>query len=545
MADSTYTVSRRKLLRYASYATGASLLAACQLGPVGDGAVRTSAPTSSGAVKRGGTLIVGAAEPATLENTLALPALTARYLYEIYDRLVELDFTAEVPFPPQIPGLATSWTISPDGTIYTFKLRQGVTFHDGTPFDAAALKFNLDRIRDPNFPYYYQRGAGATSFVFGRVAETVVVDPSTVRIQLSEPFGNFIDALMRKEASFASPESIKRLGNEKNGESPVGTGPFKFVQREPGSKVVFARNASYWGGAPPLDQVIVRVISEPTAAVSALLSKEVHFINTVPPDSVGLIESHPDFAVVRANVPSNFVVMYNMRQQPMNDVRVRQALNYALDRETYIRDIMKGLAKPAKAFFSPNGPVYNPDLKGYSYDIDKAKALLREAGLESGFSFTLLAGSAESTRNAAVFIKDSLAKVRVNVDLQLIEPNALSATMSREGTKPGVGGVFWSWDSDNAFNFDRFFSSAFGPPNGVNWGFYGNPAVDKLIADAARTPDKAERIKIYQNAERLIADDAAFLFFYYAVEVRAYQKKLHWTSANNITFTLRNAWLDD
>src|SRR5688572_30488604 len=268
-------LTRRRFISYASAATVGGVLAACQVGsPPGANAPSGAAPRK----KAGGTVVVAHAAVGTLENSLNLGSPTPRYLYEIYDRLVYQDLTKEVDAPPFVPGLAESWTISPDAKAYTYKLRQGVTFHDGTPFDADAVKFNIDRLSQKSHPFYYERGAAATAVGWGRVAETVVVDKYTVRLQLKTPYSQLNDLIARAEFSLASPENIKKLGNDKNGESPVGTGPFIFKEHSPGQRLVLDKNPKYWGGAPTIDQLIVRTISEPAAAVSALLAGEVHLV---------------------------------------------------------------------------------------------------------------------------------------------------------------------------------------------------------------------------------------------------------------------------
>jgi peptide/nickel transport system substrate-binding protein len=529
-------------LKYASYAAAGTVLAGCQVGPAtGPGA---SPGGATPAAKKGGTLIVGSAAVGTLENSLNLGTPTPRYLYEIYDRLVNQDLSIDATTPPIGPGLATSWEISPDATVYTFKLRQGVNFHDGTPFDADAVKFNIERVTKKDHPFYYERGAGATSVGWGRVAAVEAVDKYTVRLRLKEPYSQLLDLIWRAEYSIASPDNIKNLGNEKNGESPVGTGPFKFASHQSGTKLVLDRNPNYFGGAPIIDQLVVRVINEPSALVSALLAGEVHLVaDRVPPDIAKSLEADPRVKVQVGKIPGTNNVNLNKRHGVFRDKRARQAVNYAIDRETYVRDILKGYGIPAKSLFAPSARAYDANAKGYTYDPDRARALLREAGLDGGFNVTFWAGQ---TTASAVYVKDQLGKFKINVKLELFETPTLSSTANRDGTREGVDGIFWGWNTNPPQNFDRYFPTATQPPNGVNWGFYSNPEVDRLVQQASRTINPDERLKIYRQADVILTEDAPWIFTDHGpLDPRISVKNLTWYSAHEYNYTVRNAYFTE
>jgi peptide/nickel transport system substrate-binding protein len=540
MIDTRNRLSRRKLLKYASFAAAGSVLASCQVVPGGT----ASSPGESPAKKIGGTLIVGSAAVGTLENSLNLGTPTPRYLYEIYDRLVNQDLSVAAATPPIGAGLATSWEISPDASTYTFKLRQGVTFHDGTPFDADAVKFNIERLTKKDHPFYYERGAGATAVGWGRVAEVIAVDKYTVQLKLKSPYSQLIDLIWRAEYSIASPDNIKKLGNDKNGESPVGTGPFKFVEHQPGVKLTLAKNPNYFGGTPVIDQLVVRVVNEPAALVSALLAGELHLIaDRVTPDVAKSLQSNPNVKIQVGKIPGTNNVNLNKKSGVFTDKRVRQAVNYAIDRETYVRDILNGYGVPAKSMFATSALAYDPAAKGYNYDLEKAKALLRDAGLSGGFNVTFWAGN---TVPSAVYVKDQLAKIGINVKLELFEAATLSSTANKEGTRPGVDGIFWGWNTNPPQNFDRYFPTSTQPPNGVNWGFYSNPEVDKLVDQAARTIDVAERVKVYQRADVILTEDAPWLYIDHGpLDPRTSVKNLNWVSANEFNYTVRNAYFTE
>ncbi len=558
-------LKRRRFLSLATVglasAAVAPLLAACGQAPAppsgaspaaGTGETKSSATqaasaqasASSPAPKPGGTLVIAVqTDPGVLEPSLNLGGDTQRALIEIYDRLVNEDLSVEAPVAPMKPGLAAKWTASTDSLQYTFNLRQGVKFHDGTPLDANAVKFNIDRLTQPNSQFYYARGSGVTKIVYGKVASTEVVDPLTVRVQLSEPYADFPDALSLPIGSYGNPETIKKYGNEGHPAHASGTGAFKFVEHQKGVKLVMARNPDYWGGAPPLEQVVWRPIPEPTAAVSALLSGEVQLVTYAQADSIEMLKGRPELAIKMANVPLNVFWGFNMREKPFNDKRVRQALNYAVDRETYTRDILKGLAAPATSVFGPSMIAYEPSLKRYSYDLDKARSLLREAGLEQGFSFKMQTIKSLGYDQLALYVKDNLAKLRINVEVELFEQATFAANLNKEGPKPGVGAFGWSFNCNPPFNLNRFFTSAFAPPNGANFGFYANPEVDQMLGKIARTIDRDERINLYRKLDAILTEDAPWLYLYYPIEPRVSTKKLTWVSANSFLYTLRNASL--
>ena len=187
--------------------------------------------------------------------------------------------------------------------------------------------------------------------------------------------------------------------------------------------------------------------------------------------------------------------------------------------------------------------AYGPNLKGYSYDLDKAKALLREAGLENGFTFKLQTAKSNGYDQLALYAKDQLAKLNITVETEFFETQTMSANANKEGTLPGVGAIGWSWNANPPFNFDRFFTSSFGPPNGVNFGFYSNPEVDKGLEEVAKTIDREARLNLYRKLDAIVTEDAAWAFFYHPIEPRITTNKLTWVNANSNWYTLRNASL--
>ena len=230
---------------------------ACRSQADGGQAGRPDAPA---AAKPGGTLVAGwDSDPGALDNNLDRGAVTRTLLHMVYDRIVERDISVKADFPPFGPGLATSWEVSPDAKVYTFKLRQGVKFHDGTPCDAEAIKFNIERNWNPSHPLLLTRPAPARTPSATRTwTRSRWWTRSTVRVTHKTPFADFLNVLAFGTYSIGSPTQIQKVGNDEFGNQPVGTGPFKYVSRERGVKMVFEKNPDYWGGAPALDGFIIR-----------------------------------------------------------------------------------------------------------------------------------------------------------------------------------------------------------------------------------------------------------------------------------------------
>ena len=494
------------------------------------------------AAKPSGTLVMATnTEVGPLENSLNLGGDTQRCLLDVYDRLVQEDLSVDSPIPPLVPSLATAWTSTPDGSAWTFTLRQGVTFHDGSPFNADAVKFNIERLTKPDHEFYFERGAGATKIVYGNIASVDVVDPHTVRMNMSKPYSNLPDALSLPIASMANPAVIKQYGNNDHPAHASGTGPYKFVSQEKGVKLVLEANPNYWGGPVPLQQIIIRPIAETTAAASALLSGEIQMFATRDSDAVEPLRSNAGLEFKTANMPLSNPWIFNLAEKPFDDKRVRQALNWAVDRETYAKTILKGLAQPSKSVFGPSMAAFDPALAGYTYNPDKAKALLAEAGFPNGFSFKMATARSNGLDQLALYVKDNLAKIAVNVEVELFEANTFAANANKDGIKPGIGALGWSWIGNPPFNFDRFFTAAFAPPNGANWGAYKSDKVEELLAQVGKTSDREERLKLYRQLDAQIVEDAPWLFLMHPGEVRVSSKKLTWVSANATFFTLRNA----
>src|SRR5436305_10542381 len=303
---------------------------------------------AAGAPPRDAIVIGLVAEPVTMDPPQITDLNSARVTKRIFEGLVG----QELGSYKLVPGLAQSWDISRDGLIYTFRLRPNVAFHDGTPFNAEAVKFVFERQLNDKGPYYATGTYPYVKGFLGNVAGVEVLDASTVQIKLKAPLTPFLQYLAHQSLFMFSPESLKKHGKDivKN---PVGTGPFKLETWEPGVKVVLARNDQYWGGAPRVRQAIYVPIIEAQARLAAIKTGEIDLTMDVPPDSLDSLRKDPNITVAESNSSAVWYIALNTRHAVLKDTRVRQAMHYAINNEAIIRDILKGTAIVSSGPMSP------------------------------------------------------------------------------------------------------------------------------------------------------------------------------------------------
>lgn len=320
-------------------------------------------------------LIVGQiAEPQSLDPHTVTATNDFRILVNIYDGLVRYkDGTLEVE-----PALAESWTISDDGKTYTFKLRQGVRFHDGSDFNAEAVKFNFDRMLKEDHPFY-NTGPFPLSFNFSSIDAVNVLDEHTVEFKLKEPFAPFLSNLAYPTGLIVSPEAVKKYGKE-FGRHPSGTGPFKFAEWQSGQRVVVERNPDYWDTAPALEAVVFRPITDANTRVAEMMAGGLDVMVEVPPDNLATFKQDANFAVAEQAGPHVWFTILNAKSGPFADKKVRQAANYAVNKQGLVDNVLQGSATVAAGPIPPAFNWVENKTEPYPYDPEKAKALLAEAG---------------------------------------------------------------------------------------------------------------------------------------------------------------------
>ncbi|WP_129222098.1 ABC transporter substrate-binding protein [Lichenibacterium ramalinae] len=460
-----------------------------------------------------GTLIWGMpAETDTLDPHATGGWGTYQITYQIFEGLVKEDLTKpNAATPPIVPGLATSWDISDDGLVYTFHLRQGVKFHDGTPFDAAAVKFNFDRFWNESSPDFYKKAKAFVIAYTKWIRSVDVIDPMTVKITLTAPNYQWLRQGLQSygQPLMVSPASVKQFGNEGVALHPVGTGPFRFVQRDQGVKTVIERNDAYWGAKAKLDRVIFRPLQDPATRVNALENDEVQMITTPPWDEIERLTGEGFVLSTNNNAPYINYMHLNFKNPALQDVRVRKAINMAIDRAGITKEIMHGTGRPEGGMLSPGTDAYDPQFKGSAYDPEGAKKLLAEAGVKDlKLVFELPQyGTGELVET---WIQRDLKKVGIDVELRKYEWVTYLGKWAG-GMSPDVAmnEIGWGMSTPAWIGVVSRCDSA--PPGGINSGYYCNPEVDKLLDQAIVTRDPAAAKDIYQKVNRIITDDAAFV----------------------------------
>ena len=498
--------TRRDMLKAAGITLAATSLPGLSLFP---------ASAMAQEVPQGGTLVVGlVAEPTSLDPGQLTDINSMRLVRNIYDGLTGFEpgtFTI-------VPALAESWEIADDGLTYTFALRDGVTFHDGTPFNADAVKFGFDRMLDPEHPYHDTGPFPFASFYFGAIDEIEVVDDLTVTMKLKQPYAPLLNTLAVACGFISSPEAVMAAGNDYN-QSPVGTGPFKFVSWEHNQRVTLEGNADYFDGAPALQNLVFRPIVEEQTRLTELLSGGVNFIVDVPPDNIAQLKEDPAFQFVEQDGPHIWWVTINTQMAPFDDVRVRQALNYAVNKEAIVSEILQNTGAPAHTVVPPAIEwAYNPDAQSYPYDPEKAKQLLAEAGYPDGFETTFWvtdSGSGmQSPKTMAEAIQADLHAVGITTTIEVAEWGAyLNLYNGGMGDKAGLAEMSWMFDTGDPHTvLPLNFSSDGYPPNGFNTGLYVNERVDELMQEAAVSLDQEERGALYKEVQEITSEEAPWIF---------------------------------
>ncbi|SIT06671.1 ABC transporter substrate-binding protein [Paracoccus saliphilus] len=458
-----------------------------------------------------GVLFVGQiAEPKSLDPAAVTAANDFRIVVNIYDGLVRYaDGSLEVE-----PALAESWDISDDGLEYVFHLREGVTFHDGTPFNAEAVKFNFDRMLDEEHPFH-DTGPFPLAFFFSAIESVEAVDDLTVKMVLNEPFAPLLSNLAYPTGLIVSPAAVE-AGGADYGRNPVGTGPFKFAEWRSNELVAVEKNPDYWDGAPPLDAVVFRPVTDANTRTAEMLAGGLDVMVEVPP--VSLSEFRNDnYRILEAAGPHLWFLILNTKEGPFADKLVRQAANYAINKEALVNDILEGTAEVAAG---PTPPAfawaYNDELEPYPHDPEKAKALLAEAGVESpSVTFYVTEGGSGMLDPIAMgtAIQADLAAVGFDVTIETYEWNTFLGEVNPglEG-KADMAEMAWMTNDPDTLPFLALRTDAWPDKGGFNSGYYSNPKVDELLNKARVSTSQEERADLYKQMQEIVYEDAPWVF---------------------------------
>ncbi len=451
----------------------------------------------------GSVIAAIAGEPDQLDPHKTSAYFSFEVLENVFDTLVEPDADLEMR-----PALAQSWEVSPDQLAWTFHLRRGVTFHDGSPFTAADVVYSYRRIIDEQLTNVDK---------FSAVTGIDARDPFTVVIRVKQPTPN----LLTNIGGFKGMAIVSRR-NVESGQiatHPIGTGPFSFVGQKSGDSITLKANPSYWGGAPKIPGVTFRFISEPSTALSALQAGEVDWTDSIPPQRVTQLRE--DDSLHLAVTPSNdyWYLALNEAREPWSDVRVRQAIAYGIDRDAIVTATSYGTAV-ANQLAIPEGNPWYTAYHRYDYDVEKAKALLAEAGVQDTDLDMLVTSEYPETVTAAQIIADNLAPLGITVTIRTVD----FATWLDEQNTGNFDMLMMGWLGN--IDPDDFYYAQHHTNGTSNAQKFSDREVDRLL-DAGRVETNHQtRQDVYAAAATLIADKVSYIFLYNPSVIQAWSTAL-------------------
>lgn len=446
-----------------------------------------------------------ALEPPVLDPTAgAAEAIDIVVYQNIFEGLTQIDQHGAVQ-----PDLATSWTISDDGLNYTFALHDGVTFHDGTSFDANDVKFSFDRINAPD-------SLNAHKEFFADIDSVTVVDPLTVSITLKKPSGQFLFDIGRGDAVIVAPESAAN-----NATQPIGTGPFAFVQWDKGSRVVLERYEPYWGKRTELSKASFVFIADTAAMTNALLSGDIDGVNNFDSAAVAVFKADPRFKVLVGTTEGETVLSTNNKRPPFDKLQVRQAIAHAIDRKALIDGATNGYGVPIGSHFAPHHPYYVDLTNTYPYDPAASKKLLAEAGYPDGFTTTVKLPPVAYAQLSGQILASQLAAVGIKLTLINVEwAQWLDEVYSKHDFDLSIIAHVEPFDIGIYAKPDYYFG-------------YDNPRFNALIETLNGTTDDAKRKALAIQAQTILAQDAVNGYLFELPQIGVWNTKLEgmWPNA--------------
>jgi peptide/nickel transport system substrate-binding protein len=457
-------------------------------------------------------IVLTGSDASTFDPHFCTDSATEIFNKNMYNNLLRFNSEMEL-----VPDLAESWSVSEDNLTWTFKLRQGVKFHDGTPFNAESVKVSFERVLNPD------TGSPRRS-VMEIIDKVEVVDESTVNITTKTPCGSLLQQLAHPVAAIISPTALDTYGEEYSSH-PVGTGPFKFVEWKIGEELVLERNEDYFDNPPQVAKVYFRVVPEDATRSLLLESGSADIAMRLPVTEVERLEGNAEISISESDTVMTMYVALNNNKGALKDARVRQALNYAVDKSVIVNDILGGLATVADAPISPYTWGY-ASIGTYPYDVEKAKQLLDEAGYANGLELELWTPVGRYLMDTQVSenLQAQWAEAGINVKIRQWEFQALMSEVKKGefdmvllGWSPSTG------DADQGL-YPVFHSSQWPPAS--NRAHYSNATVDKLLEDAKLEVDSEKRAELYKQAQQIITDEAVWTFLYYPKQALAFRSNI-------------------
>jgi peptide/nickel transport system substrate-binding protein len=492
--------------------------------------VVTTATFAGPSARRGGILRVGLnADPPNMDPHQSTAAVDRQVFQNLFDKLVDLNQDLEI-----VPMLATSWTIADGGRTYTFRLRPNVVFHDGTAFNAEAVKYNFERMLD--------RTWGSNRFnEVSLITSVTAVDNLTVRIALEKSFSPFLSILSDRAGMMVSPTAARRLGRDFARE-PVGTGPYKFVEKRPQERIVLERFDRHWDRtAGNVDRIIYRPFTDENARLANLRADELDIIDVPPARDVPALRTDSKIRLMERSSLGWQGMWINVTAAPLSNKALRQALNAAIDRRTVVRVVFGETVTPGNGPFPPGMFTHSVPANSRvpERNLDLARQKLREGGQPNGFAFTLKVTPGREPQQVAQVIQSMVADVGIRVNVEIVEFGTLLAQHDAGQFQASLLG--WSGRPDPDANIYGFFVTG----GALNNSKYSNPRIDALL-DAARILTTTEqRRRAYAEIMTILSDDLPYLFMWWPKDYKPVGPKLQgYVQIPDGMMRLRHVWLN-
>jgi peptide/nickel transport system substrate-binding protein len=429
--------------------------------------------------------------------------------------------------------LAESWTL-PDPKTVIFKLRQGVKFHDGTDFDAEAVKFNFDRMQNPE----------TKSVRTGEIASiqnAEVVDKQTIKLNLKRPDAALLATLTDRAGMMISPEAVKKFGADLQ-RNPVGTGPFQFVEWVKDDHLSLKRFDDYWDktAGPYLDGIRFRPIPDDTVKTQSLIGGEIDVMDYVAPRDVAMLKGNSSVVEVDVESVATFNYQLNTTRAPFDNRALRLAVAHGLDTEAITKGVWLGVGVASNGPIAPSSWAYDPSIPAIKRDAAKVKQYLTEGGKPDGFTFTCTTNNVPINVQEAEAMKAQFAEVGITMDVQLVD----SARLQADGNTKSFDMISYQWSGrpDPDGNTFQFFKTQ--PGSGLNWAGYSNPKVDEILDKSREVADQAERKKLFSELVKTLQEDSPWIFIIHPVEPKAFSPKVQgYDPVPDGMIRAKNMWL--
>jgi peptide/nickel transport system substrate-binding protein len=506
-------------------------LAACGGGD--EGATQATGSTPSSDVKKGGTFRMARnEEPLSLDPIIPSDNGSIWVIYQMFDQLT----TVNEDSSGIAASIAESWEISPDGTLYTFVIRQGVTFHDGSPMTMEDVVFSLERVFDP-------KGSGY-SFLFGTVEGVKAVDDTSLQITLKEPFTPLLDNLNVFPASIV-PKAAVEADADAFAQNPVGTGPFKLQEFAKGRQVHLVKHDEYWKpDRPHVDEVVIPYVTDDNTRILRVQGGEVDAAVGIPYAQIDQLDGQDDIDVQIEELFRFDGMWLNHGKSPLDDVKVRQALNYATDKEAMLKSIFFDKVEVANHMM-PKMKYWRDDVPAYEYDPERAKSLIAESKAADGFTIPIVIPTGDVIiQQIAQIVKESYAGIGVNVQITNLDIGTAYTNFSGFNYTAGAN---WYITSDvpgpdelAAIQFD--FSAASGTKSFFT--NYNSKKATELVQEAGRSDD-ATREQVFGELQQLVMDDAVLVALFFTPARAALRSNVKdFKTVKTAWWRLEDVWLD-